>query len=151
MSWNRSKLSAVVLYLALIVVSMVPSLASAEDKAGKFTLSQSVHWGSAVLVPGDYTCTVENRGPAKVIFVRGIAGKPSYLFTAQSVSETPYSPESHLTLAVPRAARVEEASSRNRQDDDCRANPSHFVAAHRSCHARHRRPGRGRWRHDRCQ
>jgi hypothetical protein len=86
--------------LALMALSMSASLAAAEDTAGKFTLSQPVHWGDALLPAGDYTCAVENRGPSRVVFVRGAEGKPSYLFAAFSTSETALSDQNHLTLAV---------------------------------------------------
>jgi hypothetical protein len=97
--------------LALMALSLVPSLAAAEDAAGRFTLSRRVHWGSAVLEPGEYKCAVENRGPSRVVFVRGIGGKPSYLFAASSISETGYSDTSRLSLAVRGDERFVQALS----------------------------------------
>jgi hypothetical protein len=54
---------------------------------------------------------VENRGPGWVVFVRGVEGKPSYLFGASSISETGYSDTSRLSLAVRGEERFVQALS----------------------------------------
>ncbi|HZW95416.1 MAG TPA: hypothetical protein VFF64_20870 [Candidatus Eremiobacteraceae bacterium] len=53
-------------YAALLVLSALnfaPSLASAQDAAGTFTLTHEVHWQSAIVPAGKYRFSTETRGP----------------------------------------------------------------------------------------
>jgi hypothetical protein len=62
-------------YAALLGLSMFtiqPTLASAEDAHGKFTLSHEVHWQNVVLRPGEYTFSVKSVGPSEFLVVQGV-------------------------------------------------------------------------------
>jgi len=53
-------------YAALLVLSALnfaPSLASAQDAAGTFTLTHEVHWQSTIVPAGKYRFSTETRGP----------------------------------------------------------------------------------------
>lgn len=63
--------------LGLSMFTIQPSLAAAEDAAGRFTLSREVHWQNCVLRPGDYTFSVKSIGPSDFLVLRGINGGTS--------------------------------------------------------------------------
>ncbi len=52
------------LIVAISTLSMFSTLAYAQDAVGKFTLPYEVHWGKAILDPGDYKYSIESSGPA---------------------------------------------------------------------------------------
>ena len=67
-------------YAAILGLSMFtiqPTLAAAEDAAGRFTLSHEVHWQNCVLRAGDYTFSVKSVGPSDFLMLRGINGGTS--------------------------------------------------------------------------
>ncbi|MGH9357367.1 MAG: hypothetical protein ACRD10_14670, partial [Terriglobia bacterium] len=44
--------------LVLFALLLSPVISHAQDAGGKFNLPYEVHWGNAVLSPGDYNFTV---------------------------------------------------------------------------------------------
>ena len=60
--------------LTLSALNLAPSLASAQDAAGTFTLSHEVHWQNAVVPAGEYRFTLEPSGPAAMLTLRKISG-----------------------------------------------------------------------------
>jgi len=64
-------------YAAVLIASMFtiqPTLASAEDAHGVFTLTHEVHWQNRVLRPGDYAFTLSNSGRPTFLTLRGLNG-----------------------------------------------------------------------------
>jgi hypothetical protein len=61
--------------LTLSALNFAPSLASAQEAAGSFTLSHEVHWQNAVVPAGEYRFTLEPSGPADVLTLRKVRGK----------------------------------------------------------------------------
>ena len=60
--------------LTLSALSFGPSLASAQDAAGSFTLSHEVHWQRAIVPTGKYRFTIDTDGPAKLLTLRKSVG-----------------------------------------------------------------------------
>jgi len=64
-------------YAAVLIASLFtiqPTLASAEDAHGVFTLTHEVHWQNRVLRPGDYAFTLSNSGRPTFLTLRGLNG-----------------------------------------------------------------------------
>jgi hypothetical protein len=64
-------------YAAVLTVSalnIAPSLASAQDAAGNFTLTHEVRWQNAVVPAGKYRFTVGASGPSELLTLRKING-----------------------------------------------------------------------------
>jgi len=65
-------------YAAVLVLSALnftPSLASAQDAVGTFTLTHEVRWLNAVVAAGKYRFTVEARGPSEMLTLRKVDGR----------------------------------------------------------------------------
>ncbi|MFZ0276414.1 MAG: hypothetical protein WA254_02350 [Candidatus Sulfotelmatobacter sp.] len=65
------------LYAAVLVLSALsfaPSLASAQDAAGTFTLTHEVRWQKAVVPAGKYRFTVAASGPGEMLTLRKVDG-----------------------------------------------------------------------------
>jgi hypothetical protein len=60
--------------LTLSALNFAPSLASAQDTAGTFTLPHEVHWQKAVVPAGKYRFTIASNGPAEMLTLRKIGG-----------------------------------------------------------------------------
>jgi hypothetical protein len=58
--------------LALSALSFTPSLASAQEAAGTFTLSHTVHWQNAVVPAGKYRFSVASAGPSQMVSLRSL-------------------------------------------------------------------------------
>jgi len=61
--------------LTLSALNFAPSLASAQEAAGRFTLSHEVHWQNAIVPAGEYRFTLEPSGPADMLTLRKVSGK----------------------------------------------------------------------------
>lgn len=64
-------------YAAVLTISALnfaPSLASAQEAAGTFTLTHEVHWQNAVVPAGTYKFTIEASGPAAMLTLRKLTG-----------------------------------------------------------------------------
>jgi hypothetical protein len=82
--------TAVVVCAILAVVRMIgfPLSVHAQTSAGgQFKLSQSVHWGSAVLPTGEYTYSVESGSGMTVVRVQQIGGRFTGYFVPKTSSE----------------------------------------------------------------
>ncbi len=62
--------------LTLSALNFVPSLASAQDEAGRFTLPNEVHWQNVSVPPGDYKFTLKSGGPSEMLMLRKLSGTP---------------------------------------------------------------------------
>jgi hypothetical protein len=81
---------AVVVFAILAVVGTIgfPFSVHAQASAGgQFKLSQSVHWGSAVLPTGEYTYSVESGSGMTVVRVQQIGGRFTGFFVPKTASE----------------------------------------------------------------
>ena len=64
-------------YAAVLVLSALnfaPSLASAQDAAGTFTLTHEVRWQNAVVPAGKYRFTIGANGPSEMLTLRKVDG-----------------------------------------------------------------------------
>jgi hypothetical protein len=60
--------------LTLSALNFAPSLASAQDAAGTFTLSHEVHWQNAVVPAGTYHFTIGGSGAFETLTLRKTSG-----------------------------------------------------------------------------
>jgi hypothetical protein len=61
--------------LILSALSFGPSLASAQDAAGTFTLTHEVHWQNAVVPAGKYHFMIGASGPSELLTLSKIGGR----------------------------------------------------------------------------
>jgi hypothetical protein len=88
--------------LTLSALNFVPSLASAQDAAGTFTLTHDVHWQNAVVPAGVYRFTVGADGPAEMLTLRKLTGSGAgFMLLVTDVEASQPSGPSQL-LVVPR-------------------------------------------------
>lgn len=73
MSTIRNVTQLAVLFILAVILSAGVAAAqlSSPSTKGEFTLPHEVHWGKALLPPGDYSFTVTNSGPSSILTVRG--------------------------------------------------------------------------------
>ena len=73
MNTNRSLRLVKFAVLALVTACFGASLANAQEVRGKFNLPFEVHWGQAVLPPGNYSFTLNSSAPPPphTVLVRG--------------------------------------------------------------------------------
>jgi hypothetical protein len=72
-------------YAAVLVLSALnftPSLASAQEAAGTFTLTHEVRWQNAVVPAGKYRFTVGASGPAEMLTLRKVDGSAGFMLLA---------------------------------------------------------------------
>jgi hypothetical protein len=60
--------------LGLSFFTLQPTLVTAEDARGVFTLAHEVHWQNRVLRPGDYAFSVRTSGPPALLMLRRLNG-----------------------------------------------------------------------------
>ena len=60
--------------LTLSALNFAPSLASAQDATGTFTLSHKVHWQNATVPAGTYRFTIASNGPSDMLTLRKLNG-----------------------------------------------------------------------------
>jgi hypothetical protein len=84
--------------LTLSALNFSPSLASAQNAAGSFTLSHEVHWQNAIVPAGKYQFTVEPNGPADVLMLRKVSGSGAGF--VMMVTESEESKPSELSRLV---------------------------------------------------
>ncbi|HXC43425.1 MAG TPA: hypothetical protein VNY51_07895 [Candidatus Dormibacteraeota bacterium] len=61
--------------LTFSALNFAPSLASAQEAAGSFTLDHEVHWQNAIVPAGKYRFTMGTQGPSELLMVRDVSGK----------------------------------------------------------------------------
>jgi hypothetical protein len=89
--------------LTLSALNFAPSLASAQDAAGSFTLTHKVHWQNAVVPAGQYRFTIEPDGPASMLTLHNMSGGKSFMMLVVSTEDSKPKDISELVL-VPRPA-----------------------------------------------
>ena len=60
--------------LTLSASNFAPSLASAQDATGTFTLSHEIHWQNAIVPAGTYGFTIASNGPSDMLTLRKLNG-----------------------------------------------------------------------------
>jgi hypothetical protein len=60
--------------LTLSALNFAPSLASAQDAAGTFTLTHEVRWQNAIVPAGKYRFTIGADGPAQLLTLSKLTG-----------------------------------------------------------------------------
>jgi hypothetical protein len=73
--------------LTLSVLNFAPSLASAQDEGGSFTLAHNVQWQNVVVPAGDYRFTLQPKGPLEMLTLTKITGRPASFMLIAKVSE----------------------------------------------------------------
>ncbi len=63
--------------LTLSAINFTPSLASAQDEGGTFTLPHEVHWQNVVVPAGDYRFSLQAMGPMQMLTLTRMTGKPA--------------------------------------------------------------------------
>ena len=89
---------AVVLFLSAL--NFAPSLASAQEAAGSFTLAHEVHWQNAVVPAGKYRFTVEPDGPSEMLTLSNDNGRAGFMMLATEVESAKPSEMSQLVVAA---------------------------------------------------
>jgi len=94
-------------YAAVITLSTLnfaPTLASAQEAAGSFTLSHEVHWQKAIVPAGDYRFTLGSSGPGEMLTLRKISGSGAgFMFLVMDVDDSRPEEPSQLVM-VPRSS-----------------------------------------------
>jgi hypothetical protein len=89
--------------LTLSALNFAPSLASAQDAVGTFTLPHEVHWQSAVVPAGKYHFTMASNGPSEMLTLRKIDGRGAgYMMLVADTEVSKPSDVSELVV-VPRS------------------------------------------------
>ncbi len=74
--------------LTLSALNFAPSLASAQDEGGSFTLPHEVLWQNAMVPAGDYRFTLQPVGPSEMLKLTKITGKPaSFMLLVNDTTE----------------------------------------------------------------
>ncbi len=60
--------------LTVSALSFTPSLASAQEAAGSFTLTHDVHWQNAIVPAGKYRFSITATGPLELLTLRKMNG-----------------------------------------------------------------------------
>jgi hypothetical protein len=84
--------------LTLSALNFAPSLASAQEVAGTFTLAHEVHWQNAVVPAGEYRFTIGVDGPKEMLTLHKVNGTAASFMLL--VTEAEASRPSDLTQLV---------------------------------------------------
>jgi hypothetical protein len=84
--------------LVLSALNFTPSLASAQDAAGTFTLTHEVRWQNAVVPAGTYRFTVAASGPAEMLTLRKVDGSAGFMLLVTDTENSRFSDDSRLVV-----------------------------------------------------
>jgi hypothetical protein len=85
--------------LALSALNFAPSVASAQDAAGTFTLTHEVRWQNAIVPAGKYRFTVEASGPSDMLTMRKVDGSSAgFMLLVTDTENSKPSDDSRLIL-----------------------------------------------------
>jgi hypothetical protein len=89
--------------LILSALNFAPSMASAQDGVGSFTLDHEVHWQKAIVPAGKYRFRITTSGPSKILILSKISGKGAgFMLLVNDVAESGPADASRL-IVVSRA------------------------------------------------
>ncbi len=78
-------------YAAVLLLSafnFAPTLASAQEEGGRFTLPHTVLWQNVEVPAGEYRFSLQTRGPSKMVMLTKLSGAPaSFMMLATDVAE----------------------------------------------------------------
>jgi len=99
------------LYAAVLVLSALnfkPSLASAQDAAGTFTLTHEVHWQNDVVPAGKYRFTVGADGSTEMLTLRKLDGSTAgfMLFITDTENSRPLDDSRLVVVSRPSGSFV---------------------------------------------
>ena len=87
--------------LTLSAFALAPNMASAQDAAGKFTLSHPVHWQNANIPAGDYKFKVETKGASEMLTLCKISDPAAgYMLLVNDVTPNRMMTNDRLTLVA---------------------------------------------------
>jgi hypothetical protein len=84
--------------LGLSLFAIQPTLATAEEAHGSFTLSHEVRCQNIVLRPGDYTFSVDTKGSFDFVTLRGLNGGTSAMLMVDTIETSKPDQASRLVL-----------------------------------------------------
>ena len=85
--------------LAFTALNFAPSLASAQEARGKFTLTHEVHFGSTKVPAGEYEFSFDPDVPARMLRLSKLSGvRAGYLLMVPSTEDAKSSDLSRLLL-----------------------------------------------------
>ena len=85
--------------LTLSALNLAPSLASAQDEGGRFTLAHDVRWQNVVVPAGDYRFALQSMGPSEMLTLTKITGRSaSFMLLAKVTEAAPGSEASRLVI-----------------------------------------------------
>jgi len=85
--------------LMLNALNFAPSLASAQDAAGTFTLTHEVRWQNAIVPAGKYRFTIGASGPSDTLTLRKIDGSGAgFMLLVTDTESSQLSGDSRLIL-----------------------------------------------------
>jgi hypothetical protein len=87
---------AVVWFISAL--NFAPSLASAQEAGGTFTLAHEVHWQNVVVPAGKYHFTVEPDGPSELLTLTKVTGGAGFMMLVTEVDSSEPKDMSHLEL-----------------------------------------------------
>jgi len=90
--------------LALSALNLAPSLASAQEAAGTFTLTHEVHWQNAIVPAGKYRFTIASSGPSETLTLRNISGRGTGLMILVVGTEDPQPSDLSQLVVVSRSS-----------------------------------------------
>ena len=109
-------------YAAVLVLSALnfaPSLASAQDAAGTFTLTHEVRWQNAIVPAGKYRFTIGASGPSDMLTLRKVDGSGAgFMLLVTDTESSQPSDDSRLIRSFQTRwkLRQHDAASRVRND-----------------------------------
>jgi hypothetical protein len=91
--------------LALGAWNFAPTLASAQEARGSFTLAHEVRWQNAVVPAGEYTFSLASRGPAQLLLLRKVSGGGAGFMLLTAETEPAKASELSALVLVERSGR----------------------------------------------
>jgi hypothetical protein len=89
--------------LTLSALNFAPSLASAQEAVGTFTLTHDVHWQNAIVPAGKYRFTVGSIGPSEMLTLHKVGGSGASFMLLAIDAETSQSSDLSQLVVVSRA------------------------------------------------
>ena len=85
--------------LMLSALNFAPTLASAQDAAGTFTLTHEVRWQNAIVPAGKYRFTIGASGPSDMLTLRKVDGSGAgFMLLVTDTEDSQPSGDSRLIL-----------------------------------------------------
>jgi hypothetical protein len=88
-------------YAAVLVLSALnftPSLASAQEAVGTFTLTHEVRWQNAVVPAGKYRFTVGASSPSEMLTLRTVDGSAGFMLLVSDTENSRPADQSQLVV-----------------------------------------------------